>query len=73
MRFTERLIYEQLAAQAGPGLPQNRRAWSRQLLKIDQQLLIISFLFHLLYQLLRFATLPTTPLWTPPGKPGSGF
>jgi hypothetical protein len=37
MRFTERLIYGQLAAQAGPGLQQNRpSAWSRQLLKIEQ-------------------------------------
>jgi hypothetical protein len=37
MRFTERLIYEQLAAQAAPGLQQNRpSAWSRQPLKIEQ-------------------------------------
>ena len=37
-----------------------------------QQLSIISFLFNLLYQRLRFAQLPSIPLWTPSGKPHAG-
>ena len=41
-------------------------------LYIYQQLSIISFLFHLLYQRLRFAQLPSIPLWTPSGKPHAG-
>jgi hypothetical protein len=37
MRFTEHLIYEQSAAQAAPGLQQNRpSAWLRQPLKIER-------------------------------------